>query len=263
MIVTEQTPTKLKIEVNNRAWFIVQIIVGSPFCLGALAMIAIFSKLVTLECHLVSFSQTYCQLTSSGILGKTVTRLTTLKHAEVSLNRIKNTKNYKIFLVTQQDKFPLTAYESTNEQEIRRVTKKINTFIRERQQSLKLEYNDRFYPAYFFGFIFILVGSILIVPNLLAPFAISCTFNKETGLLQLQAQSFFGLKLVEHMLNEVDEIKIVIIKSKYSKIYYLSLILRSQQQISLRDYENFSQQKVEEIANQVREFLNLPQSEDI
>ncbi|MDZ7957271.1 MAG: hypothetical protein RMY34_05110 [Aulosira sp. DedQUE10] len=259
MQIIEQTPTKLKLKANYRARIIAQIIIGSPFFLGGLAIIAIFGQLASLECHRFSFSQTSCQLISSGVLGRTVTRLTALQKAEVSLKRVKNSKNYKVILITQQGKVPLTVYDSSNEQEIDRIANKINTFIKQQQQSLLVEQIDRWFPSYVFGLIFILVGAIVIGPALLYPLEISYTFNKEIGLLQLQTQNLFGTKSVEKMLDEVEQIKIVGILIKHSKTYHLSLILRSQQQISLLVYENFSQQQAEEIANQIRQLLNLPQ----
>lgn len=257
MLILEQTPTRLILGANYRSLIIMQSLVGAFFLLIGLTIVAAFGQLATLECQRSASPQVSCQLTSTGILGKKITHLTALQGAMVRLERVKTTKNYHVVLITQQSEVPLTTYQSTNAAETNKIAGKINIFVKAQQQSLlKIEQVDRWFPSFVFGGAFILVGVLVIVTACYWPLETSFVFDKEMGRLQLRSQWIFGKKIIEQKLDEVAQVQVdrPSIKNR-STTYNLHLLLRSQQQILLPIYDGLRREKVEELANQIRQLL--------
>ena len=124
-----------------------------------------FGKRVTLQCDRIQPDQVACELTATSILGTQSTAIPQgqLKGAEVQkssrVNTSSNSKTYRIVLVTQTGRIPMTRAYTLGKKGKQDKANQIDAFLRNpAQKSLTVRQDNR-WTAYILGGAFVLAGS--------------------------------------------------------------------------------------------------------
>ena len=144
------------------------------FILAGGTAIAVFGKVASLQCTRIEPIRVDCQLTASGILGTKTTTIAQLQDAALETsrshsrqprrrnsdrpNRDRNDPTYRVILIGQNGRIPLTEYYSSGRSGHENKVKKIRTFLNtSTQKQLKIEQDSRWliYPV---GGIFMAIG---------------------------------------------------------------------------------------------------------
>lgn len=111
------------------------------------------------------------------------------------------------------------------------------------------------YSAYTIRFIFVF-PSLLIMA--LSPL-ITCTFDRERDRMTIKRKNWLGEKIREHSINEILDVKIDELTSKYGSSYRVTLTLSSKE-IPLTRIYSLEFEEAQEIANLIKNFINLNSS---
>jgi hypothetical protein len=139
-----------------RAWLI-------SLTLGVMGMGAILynSSVTTFTCWRELQNQGSCELRVSSLRGSSVEKiqLNTLQRAEVQKSFSGRSKNYKVFLITNNGILEFISFSSKNNKD--KIAAKINSFLPEYNNPfLKIVQDDRL-TGFLFGLVFWTMGTVI------------------------------------------------------------------------------------------------------
>ena len=200
-------------------------------------------------------TQIVCSLVSSNLWSKNVNMLDHLQSAETDASYMQRHKVYRVVLITNSKKIPLTKEYISSKSEISQHAAEIRTFINNPGESSLNIYEDHRLIPYLVGVGFIIFGVFSLFIKSLIP----CTFDKSSGQLYLEYQNIlFQSDIREESLDDIKIIKVDEATSdRGKKIYNAKIILKSGALLSLGLVKNDCA-----IAKTINQFLSLDNSVD-
>ncbi len=151
----------------NKMVKIQDMIFAFAFIPAGLLLVILFGKVTILECNYSRQNQIVCQLESSGLLGKKLTKIKQIQGTEVEVNSDSDGDTYRVVIISKNGKIPLTDYYSSGRLGKYRQVEQINYFINNPETpNLKIKNDGRWF-AYPSGGIFILIGIITLATILI------------------------------------------------------------------------------------------------
>ncbi|MEO1432495.1 MAG: hypothetical protein AAFV71_26170 [Cyanobacteria bacterium J06633_8] len=209
MQITEATSTVLKLQ--KKLYFLhslLEVLLFTPFIPSGLHIIFL-AQPVTLQCNRLEPTQVACTKTSYSLSGrKRTTSIRQLQGAEVAVNENSDSNSHQVILLTKDNRIPLSNYSTGNKEAHTKVSQ-INAFMTTKEPlPLVIKYDPR-QSGYLFGGWFVLIGSWGIIFLLTRKVPTKCIFNKTTGRMYLKRQSFITSQTIEHMLCEIEEVRVI------------------------------------------------------
>ncbi|MGK7898448.1 MAG: hypothetical protein AB4372_33745 [Xenococcus sp. (in: cyanobacteria)] len=237
MQITEHTSTILKLEAKSRLfWFVMVVVIALIFFFHGFSFL-LDSEVVNLRCKRIDTTQIDCQIISSSLLGKNITKIKHIEFAELRTKRSSESGDtYKIMLSADYILLPLTKlYNYDYNSKISQKVNQINTFIADTEQlSLKIQEDNRgsYYPL---SCLLILIGACTAFATLLYKQIILYVFDKDSGKLYLKSQNLlFQSDIKEEKIDAIKQVLVVHKKTDSDgENFHLKLVLNSEKSIYL------------------------------
>ena len=234
---------------------------GSFFTIIGVVIIILLSKASTFACERALPNQGRCELTHSNfVLSRTaVLPIQDLKGAEVVMTHTRQMDSfflrqphYRVLLLTQTEKIPLTLYGTTNHEPQDAIAAEINAYLNNPHETSLLIAWDNRWLAYILGGIFIVVGLFAELSKI-----ITITFDKVVGELKIERQGLLGTQVIEHPLEDIVEIKLNTSSYFNSKtvLYQVVLRLRSNENLLLTPNSSKGKTRKQEMVEEIKNFL--------
>ncbi|NET31538.1 MAG: hypothetical protein F6K19_06000 [Cyanothece sp. SIO1E1] len=268
MRIFKRTATVLTLQPKNRLLdYAILILFGSTFFGVGLGTIIIFGKLAVLKCDRIEPTQVTCELISSDLLGQDVAVIRRLQGAEVDVSSDSDSDTYRIVLIANSKRIPLTkAYSAGASGKYQKVDQ-INTFINNSAaSSLKIQEEHRWF-AYPFGGVFMLCGGGITLTFLLQKTPTLCVFDKASGRVFLKRQNMlFQSDTQEEKLDAIKMAQVnEITDTDGDTSYSTELVFKSGDPISLESsllrksglIGKFERASKFELAQSINQFLEI------
>jgi hypothetical protein len=255
MRVVRQTSTRLTLRlVPWLLWLVGGIFTG----VGSTVGVAVGGETV-LRCDRTS-PPAQCQLSSFNLLGHRRDQafdIASLQGAEVqtSYNSDGDT-TYRVVILTGQGPIPFTESYSSGLANYRQQASEINQFVQmPTTPSLHLHQSNAW-----FGLIFLIgFGGVGLAIVLFGGKVMTCDFDKSMGQLTLTQRGLLGAKTIQHPLHHLSGLRLEQSRgSKGGYTYRLALLLKSGETLPLTSYYDSGRRGKEKMAEQVCNFLGLP-----
>ena len=261
MRITEHTSSILSLQAKRYPLWIEAIgisTVPAIFLAAGLTVILEVGKLTTLKCDRVEPIQINCELILSGLLGKEVNHVRWLQGAEVEERRGSDGNTYRVLLVTQEGKIPLTNLHTARSLDKYQNAAKINNFINSPAENFIVLREDHRWLGYLIGSMLMLLGGGAF-PLLMSekPLLTSCVFDRDLGRVCLTYKNtLLRSKVRQEKLDSIANIQVdETTDSDGYKAYDTKLILESGSLISLG--WSYKPVEVSEVAKVIKQFLNM------
>ena len=260
MRITEHTTKVLRVQLKG--WIdrcLGMLIVGAFPVFGMLVILvdSIFFPKVHLSCSRANVlsvdtepAQIVCSLTSSSVWSENVNIIKHLQGAKADISYAGGDRTYRVVLITDSKKIPLTEEYVSSKSEISQHVAEIKAFINNPGESPLNIYEDHRWISYLAGVGFIIFGVFFLFVKSLT----SCTFDKSSGRLYLEHQTILSQSDIrEESLDDIKMIKVdETTNDKGKKIYSAKIVLKSGALISLGLVKNDYA-----IAKTINQFLGI------
>jgi len=237
MKIVENTASTLKLKAQFQTLGAFGVLFGLPFLVGGMIAALTIGQHSLLTCDRLEPKQVECELKTKSLLAERTTRIPVghLQQAEVEVNRDGDGDTYRVALITQAGRVPLTeVYSAGIGFNHRGTVEKINAFLQDPEQMTLTVKEDYRWFGYLFGGIFVIAGGVIVFASLTAPFPIDCTFDKRSGQAKLRRRSLIATYVQEYRLHEIKEARVVeSTDSDGDTVYRTQLVLRSGKEIPL------------------------------
>jgi len=210
-------------------------------------------------------NQGRCELKHSHFLmtSKTIFSINELKGTEVVMTPTRRMDSffiqqplYQVILLTATEKIPLSLYGTVDREKQEVMADQINTFLNTSPEtSLVIEQDSRWF-IYFLGSFFIIIGLLAELRQV-----ITVTFDKAMDSLTIERQGLLRNQVIEHPLEEIDEVKLNASSYFNSKtiLYQVVLVLKSGENILLTSNSSIGKTGKQKIVNEITSFLTPTQ----
>ncbi|HIK18625.1 MAG TPA: hypothetical protein IGS53_25555 [Leptolyngbyaceae cyanobacterium M33_DOE_097] len=237
MKIVENTASTLKLKAQFQTLGTFGVLFGLPFLVGGIIAALTIGQRSLLTCDRLEPKQVECELKTNSFLAERTMRIPVghLQGAEVEVNDGDDGDTYRVALITQGGRVPLTeVYSAGIGFNHRGKVEQINAFLQNPEQMTLTVQEDYRWFAYLFGGIFVIVGGVIVFASLTAPFPVDCTFDKRSGQAKLRQRSLIATHVQEYRLHEVKEARLVeSTDSDGDTVYRAQLVLRSGKEISI------------------------------
>jgi hypothetical protein len=251
MEILQQTPNQLTLRLRPvLIW-----LVGGFFAAWGI-LPSVFAKATLFTCNRTEFSQSSCQLLTSGLLGSEVRAipLRALQGAKVDKSIDSDGDTYRVIILTTSGEIPFTSYSGSGEDQKQEIASRINQFVRNPgETTLSVQQDDRF-SAYLLGGIFSAIGLFLLVSS---GQIVTCLSDKTLGTLTLKKQGLFSTKVTEHQIQEIADILVEESTDSDGCTYRVSILMKSGKRQALTNYYSSGKKSKQETADCLRRFLQL------
>lgn len=233
-----------------------QIIFGMIFFLSGVAITYFFSRSTEIVCRRPEPQRITCTLTEK-LLGwipvaqKTVDQV---QGAQVERRRDSDGDNtYRVSFLTAQGPVPLQDYWSSGSSSKGAVAEQINVFVADGGQS-----ESRFtQPMEWFTLLFLLMFGGVGLGMVLGAQVVLIDADRNKMTLMIEKDGLLGVKQNEYPLNEVEDVYVDSHRSrKGGRTYRVVIRMASGDEIPLSSFYSSGRKSKDDLANQLRNFLN-------